>query len=59
METEKKGIYYEEAKKLLEWMKSFDWSPIAPSIDGPTKGSLGEEYEYIISSRDPDGDDYV
>jgi len=38
---------------------SVDWPPIVPSIDGPTKGSPGEEYEYIISSRDPDGNDDI
>jgi len=32
-------------------------APETPSIDGPTSGSVGIEYNYTISSKDFDGDD--
>ncbi len=31
--------------------------PGAPSIDGPAKGKLKVEYDYILNAVDPDGDD--
>jgi C1A family cysteine protease len=48
---------------LIVWVDynpdSYDWPPIIPSMNGPINGKAGEEYEYIISSSDPDGDDDV
>ena len=38
---------------------SFDWGPVAPEINGPAKGDPGVEYEFTLSSWDPDGDDDV
>lgn len=40
---------------------SFDWpadphSPSSPSIKGPISGSPGKQYEYKVSSSDPDDD---
>lgn len=29
----------------------------APTINGPTEGIIGESYEYIITFKDPQGDD--
>jgi WD40 repeat protein len=31
--------------------------PSTPTIEGPTEGIVGEEYDYTISSIDPEGDD--
>ena len=31
--------------------------PISPTIEGPTTGKAGTEYEYTFVSTDPDGDD--
>jgi len=31
--------------------------PETPEIDGPTSGNMGTEYDYTISTTDPDGDD--
>ncbi len=31
--------------------------PAAPSIEGPSSGKIGEEYEYAFAAADPDGDD--
>ena len=31
--------------------------PEKPTINGPTTGSPGKEYEYIITAKDPDDDD--
>ena len=31
--------------------------PSTPTIDGPSSGTTGTEYEYQICSTDPDGDD--
>ena len=31
--------------------------PSKPTIDGPSSGTTGTEYEYQICSTDPDGDD--
>lgn len=39
--------------------ESFDWPPIAPTINGPSRGKIGEEYEYAFATMDPDGDDDV
>jgi len=39
--------------------ESFDWGPIAPDINGPKTGEPGEEYGFIFTSMDPDGDDDV
>lgn len=32
-------------------------APNAPKITGPTKGEINTEYDFIFSSKDPDGDD--
>lgn len=34
-----------------------NFPPEKPDIDGPAKGSIGVEQEYIISAEDPNGDD--
>jgi hypothetical protein len=37
-----------------------DWCepvPDTPIIEGPTKGKVGEEYEYTFFTKDPDGDE--
>jgi hypothetical protein len=39
--------------------ESFDWPPIAPTINGPSRGKTGEDYEYTFATMDPDGDDEV
>jgi hypothetical protein len=39
--------------------ESFDWGPIAPEINGPKTGIPGEEYRFIFTSMDPDGNDDV
>ena len=31
--------------------------PVSPTIEGPAKGKIGEEYEYSFTSTDPDEDD--
>ena len=31
--------------------------PDVPTIDGPTSGNAGTEYDYVFNSVDPDGDD--
>ena len=39
--------------------ESFNWGPIVPEINGPTSGAPGEEYEFLFTSMDPDGDDDI
>jgi len=34
-----------------------DFPPDSPSINGPTSGKIGEEYDYEFFAPDPDGDD--
>jgi len=37
--------------------KAPNHAPSVPTIEGPTSGRKGREYEYTISALDPDGDD--
>ena len=38
---------------------SFDWPPLAPTINGPLTGIAGESYDYTFITKDPDGNDDV
>jgi len=40
----------------LEWEDLFFEPPLAPNIDGPTSGTIGEEQIYKFNAIDPDGD---
>jgi C1A family cysteine protease len=46
---------------VIEWVDydplGYDWGPNMPTIDGPKFGKTGQEYEYIFTTQDPDGDD--
>jgi len=46
---------------VIEWVEYdpniYDWGPNLPEIDGPKFGRSGQEYEYLFSTEDPDGDD--
>jgi C1A family cysteine protease len=46
---------------VIEWADydpfSYDWGPNLPSIEGPKFGRTGQEYKYIFTTTDPDGDD--
>lgn len=48
---------------LLEWVdydpESFDWPPTTPFISGSKEGIPGNNYTYILTSEDPDGDDEI
>lgn len=46
---------------VIEWVdydpSTYDWGPNLPTIDGPRFGRSGQEYEYIFTTIDPDGND--
>ena len=52
------GIYLQETTDV--WvikLKGENQAPNTPTIDGPTSGTAGTEYEYTFTATDPDGDD--
>ena len=58
------GISVDDAKQSAEItiretissLKSINLPPNIPTINGPTTGKAGEEYDYSITSIEPDGD---
>jgi len=59
------GVSVENAKQAAEitiretisCLESINNPPSTPTIDGPSSGTTGVEYEFQICSTDPDGDD--
>jgi len=43
--------------ELAQPVGTFNLPPAPPSIDGPTEGTAGEEYEFTFVSADPEGYD--
>ena len=43
--------------ETIEYLYSLNRPPELPIITGPVKGKTGEEYDYKISTIDPDGDE--
>ena len=44
-------------KKTIEFLDSLNESPYSPSINGPSSGKIGNEYNYIIMTTDPNNDE--
>ena len=56
------GTVYNMLGGINEWKSAGyptvgNHPPSIPEITGPTSGTPGEEYDYILLSNDPDGDD--
>jgi hypothetical protein len=47
--------YWDEFLKMLLGLLD-NLLPNTPSVSGPSKGKAGEQYDYIVCSTDPDGD---
>jgi len=58
----KEGYYSEWILLAIDYNTTYDFVLVAnhhpdePSIFGPVEGKVGEEYEFVFSAEDPDGD---
>ena len=46
-------------RETISHLKNLNLPPSIPTINGPANGNAGEEYDYLISSTEPDGDQVI